>query len=341
MRRTHANQTDQHPDPFQERASKLATAKVRALGADILFESSSPSLLARVREAYDGLPRHRFPGPAPQLRIRLLLRSEDPTPVARPAGPRDLEMFSGGGWMGATSRGSDGVVLSLRDRTALVMVSPRTARSTYHTRYELIEFAVFTLASRCQHLVPLHGACVGYAGAGVLLMGPSGSGKSTVTMMSLMSGLDFLAEDAVFVAPQSLLATGVPNYLHVRSDSLKWLSAADQALLRRSPVIRRRSGVRKFEVDLRQGGYRLAPRPLKISAVVFLAATHSPAGRLLRPISKRQLLLRAANEQAYAANLPQWRPFSSHLSRLPAFELRRGEHPAESVAAIRTLLGAR
>ena len=108
-------------------------------------------------------------------------------------------------------------------------------RFPYHTRYELIEFAVFTLASRVQGLVPLHGACVGRAGSGVLLLGPSGAGKSTVTLQCLIEGLGFLAEDSVFVVPDTLLATGVSNFLHVRADSLRWI--AQRSSVTKNPPI--------------------------------------------------------------------------------------------------------
>ena len=93
-----------------------------------------------------------------------------------------------------------------------MVVTPRMLRFPYHTRYELIEFAVFTLAARVQRLVALHGACVGRAGRGVLLLGPSGAGKSTVTLQCLIEGLGILSEDSVFVTPDTLLATGVSNF---------------------------------------------------------------------------------------------------------------------------------
>src|SRR5258708_6306038 len=96
-------------------------------------------------------------------------------------------------------------------------------RFPYHIRYELIEFAVFMLACRAQRLVPMHAACVGLDGRGILLMGPSGSGKSTVALHCLLAGFDFLSEDSVFVASKSMGATGVANFLHVREDSLRWL----------------------------------------------------------------------------------------------------------------------
>ena len=215
-------------------------------------------------------------------------------------------------------------------------------RFPYHTRYELIEFAVFMLATRTQGLVPLHAACVGRGGHGILLMGASGAGKSTVALQSLLQGLDFLSEDAVFVAPDTLRATGIANFLHVRADSLRWIDRdSDAAPIRNSPVIRRRSGVKKFELDLRHGGYRLAASPLRIDAVVFLSAQKSDDGLLLRPLSKSTLLTKLAEAQVYAARQPEWATFAGRLSGLGGFELRRGRHPLEAVEALRSLLARR
>ncbi len=55
-------------------------------------------------------------------------------------------MISGAGFLGGATHGSNFVVLSPQERSALVGISPQMLRFPYHTRYELIEFAVFTLA---------------------------------------------------------------------------------------------------------------------------------------------------------------------------------------------------
>jgi hypothetical protein len=214
-------------------------------------------------------------------------------------------------------------------------------RFPYHTRYELIEFAVFSLAQRVQGLISLHAACVGLGERGVLMMGPSGAGKSTVALQCLLLGLDFLSEDAVFVAPETLLATGIANFLHVPANSLRWVKREQAAAIRRSPVIRRRSGVKKFEMNLRRAGYRLAASPLQIGAVVFLSPNSAGTGPLLRPLSKSKLLAKLAKAQAYAANQPEWSIFERGVCRLDAFELRRGLHPIEAVEALRALLDGR
>jgi hypothetical protein len=192
-----------------------------------------------------------------------------------------------------------------------------------------------------QGLVSLHAACVGRDGRGVLLMGSSGAGKSTVTLQCLLQGLDFLSEDAVFVAPDSLLATGIANFLHIPADSLRWIERDAAAAIRRSPVIRRRSGVRKFEFDLRRGIFRLAPSPLQISAVIFLSPKAAGTGPLLRPLSNARLLANLSRTQAYAVNQPQWPRFKQQICRLDAFELRRGLHPLEAAEVLRALLDKR
>jgi hypothetical protein len=334
---------DLYADPFRERSGrersvKLLRVQMPLLGARIQFESNDRKLLQLALSAYKDLPRHRLYSNAPRLTVKLLLRPPGMPHAQTRREPAPLDMFSGADWMGAASHGSDFVVLSPRQRVAVIVVSPQSAASSYHTRYELIEFAVFTLAARCQRLASLHAACVGLHGRGVLLMGPSGSGKSTVTMMCLLRGFDFLSEDSVFVAPATLKATGIANFLHVRADSLRWLDETQKVPVLRSPVIRRRSGVKKFEVDLREGTHRLARSPLKISALVFLSARQAGSECLLKPLSKTALLSRLAAAQAYAANQPEWPMFSRNMAKLQAFELQRGRHPDEAVAALRSLL---
>jgi hypothetical protein len=333
---------DQYVDPFGERSPTMIRERLQLLGARFQFESNSRQLLRLVDSAYSGLPRHRLSAVVPRLKISLLLKSSQPHHPPRRFEPPALNMFSGVGFLGGAPDSSNFVVVSPQERAALVVVSRQMLRFPYHTRYELIEFAAFTLAARTQGLVSLHAACVGRSGRGILLMGPSGSGKSTVTMQWLLQGFDFLSEDSVFVMPDTMLATGAANFLHVRSDSLRWVERPrDVAAIRKSPVIRRRTGVKKFEVDLRRGGYRLAPSPLKIAAIVFLSAQNAGGRPLLTPLSKSSLFTKLAAAQAYAASQPQWSTFSENVSKLDGFELRRGRHPLEAVEVLRELLGSR
>jgi energy-coupling factor transporter ATP-binding protein EcfA2 len=209
----------------------------------------------------------------------------------------------------------------------------------YHLRYELLEFAVITLAVRALGLVPLHAACVSIRGRGVLLVGASGSGKSTLALNAAAAGLELVSEDSLFVEPHGLHAGSLPNYLYVRSDTPRRLLPAGLARhLARARFIRRRSGVRKRELDLRRAGLAVAGRAPRIVAMILLTARPARAGRLLIRQSASRALARLRAMQAYAAARPEWPRFARRIAQLPCFELRRGAHPVEAIAVLKALL---
>ena len=332
-------------DPFHERLEGLLRIHRQVLGGAFEFATESPELMGLVRWAYDGLPRHRLPASPARIVVRLVLggggdagRAPRRSRARSTDEPGPFAMLSAPGLLCGASECSSIALMSAEQRAALVVVARDLLRFPYHVRYELIELAVFTLAARAQGLMPLHAACVGRGRRGLLLIGDSGAGKSTAVLHCALQGFDLLSEDSLFVAPQSLLATGVANFLHVRRESLRFLSAADADLVRRAPVIRRRSGVRKFEVDLRQRRFRLAPRPLEIAALVALSARSAGREPLLVPIARGEALARLRASQSYAASQPGWGIFAERMRAVPAFELRRGRHPRESVAALEELL---
>jgi hypothetical protein len=161
-------------DPFGESAAAKFSLRLQLLGANILFESNSGHLLRVVKAAYAGLPGHRLPGLVPRLRVRLHLSSVQSARGRRERAP--LTMMGGLGLLVATTYPANTVFVSPQQRAALVVVTPAMLKNPYLLRYELIEFAVLTLATRVQALVPLHAACFGKADRGVLLMGDRGCG---------------------------------------------------------------------------------------------------------------------------------------------------------------------
>lgn len=325
-------------DPFLERPAPGRSLERWILGSRFRFTSASEALLASVDAAYGGLPDHVLGADTSVLEVELRLvphvgraMSDEPPPVT---------MHSGAGLLCGVVDAANQVVMAPREGRALILVSDDMLRFPYHLRYELIEFAVFTLATRTRQLIPLHGACLGRDGRGVLIMGGSGAGKSTLALHGLLEGMDMLAEDAVFVEPESLLATGVPNYLHVRADGLDWVDDAHhRRWISESPVIRRRSGVEKFEVDLRDGPARLAASPLELAGIVFVTATDpGNAQARLRRIDGEEAVARLAVEQAYALHQAGWADFMRALPRVAVCELVRGRHPSESLRLLQSLL---
>jgi hypothetical protein len=336
LRSLGARSPDPHPDPFAERKRLRPRVSRQLLGACLHFQTASAELLRLVHWAYDDLPEHELPGPAPHLNVHLVL-NEAAAPNRPRTEPPGFTLMSGAGLLGAVAGPASVVVMSPAQGEALVTVSREMLEHPYHARYELIELAVFTLATRVQQLLPLHAACVSLNDRGLLLMGDSGAGKSTLSLHCLRRQLDFVSEDAVFVTAKGLLATGVANFLHVRADTLRGLPKQEAGRIRAFPTIRRRSGVRKFEIDLRRLEVRLAPRPPRLSAAVFLSP-RSGGGNLLRPLSGKDVSARLLASQRYAAGQPEWRQFASNLREIGGYELRRGRHPQDGAERLHELL---
>ena len=324
--------------PLPGPASSSLVEHKRVLGGLFRFESNSRDLIDVVEAAYGGLASQAFPGGTVEFRVemRLLPRSKNSWSTEPPAPRIRLE----GGRFRAEIDASNHVTIDPAHRRAQVVASEDMLQHAYHLRCELIEFAVFILAARGIGLVPLHAACVGWHGRGLLLLGGSGSGKSTLALHALLQGLELLAEDAVFVQPTDLLATGVPNYLHLRSDALDFMEDdAARARVAHAPVIRRRSGVRKFEVDLRREYGRPATGPLALAGAVFVSAQPAdhPEPLLVRlGVDEAGHLLDA--DQPYAFSQPGWRRFKREIMDRGVHQLRRGCHPRNSVDALRRLL---
>ncbi|MDQ0010788.1 hypothetical protein J2T07_002994 [Luteibacter jiangsuensis] len=327
-------------DPFGERVRPTISVRRQILGGRFRFESDSADLLDLVDAAYAGLPEHRFSTVAPEFRIELRLLPREA--AATRTTPPPVRTQAGAGLLCGMMDEANYVVLVPAHHRGLVVVSQDMLAHPYHVRYELIEFAVFMLAARGLGLVPLHGACIGHEGRGVLLLGASGAGKSTLALHGLLDGMDFLAEDGVFVQPDNLLATGVANYLHVKEDVLRFLDDnVTRAWIEGSPVIHRRSGVAKFEADLREGAGRPPPAPLRLAGAVVVSAETAPdSSRLLRRLPWEQVPALLAVDQPYAAGQPGWDRFVHRLGGLGVYELRRGRHPQDAIAALRALLAA-
>jgi hypothetical protein len=328
---------DQLADPFHELTPCPHRTRVDVLGSRFDIESNSKALLRLVDIACSDLPVHALAKHPPRFRMRLFLSPA--TNVEFEDEPPHMQLHAGNGMLCGIMDASNFAVLAPREKTAMLVVSRRMLDFPYHLRYELIEFALYTLAARAQRLISLHAGCIGRDGRGLLLIGASGGGKSTLSLHALLHGLELIAEDGILASPTTLRATGIGSYLHLREDCLGFVDERIATRIRKSPVIRRRSGVEKFEIDLRRTHYPLAPLPLKIVATVILSKQQAAGGEnLLRPLGKQELARRLVESQPYAAGQLDWPEFSQRVLRAGGYELLRGKHPDEGVVALEGLL---
>jgi hypothetical protein len=339
-RRTATASVDIPEDPFGEKGRRAMRWRARVLGASIEFSSNRRELLRIAREAFARVPPLRWPHETRRtLRISLQHVKENESPRwTRPPKP---VLSSGAGLLCAHIDACNYVIIDTRSASALVQVGDSMLSHRQLVRYEMIEFAAIMLATREQGLVALHAGCVGAGGRGVLLLGASGTGKSTLTLNAALDGLDFLAEDSVFVHPETLRATGLSAYTHAREDALALIGDPRlRRAARRAPRIERRSGVRKREIDLRDGPARLASAPLRIVSTVVLSARPARGSTALVPLSMAQLKRVLRAEQPFAAARPGWREFERRVLRAGGFRLHRTP-PRQGARCLRELLGKR
>ena len=329
--------TDPIADPFGEHPRRLYGRRFHVLGALFEFQSDSAALLKLVDAAFAGLPRHRLPGATPKLRVNMRLHTA-PT-LGHANTPPPLQFHSGGTLVCATADAGNYVVVAPLQRSALVVISRDMLRHPYHARYELLEFAAYTLATRCQGLVPLHAACVAHRGKGILLIGNSGAGKSTLALCSMLAGLELLSEDAVFIEPASLLMSAVPTFLHLQPESLRFLGDSHAARsAAKSPLITRRSGVSKHEIDLRSPPWRISPKAVQLVATIFLSKRRTSGDPQPMALASATAMRKLDQSQTFGRSNAGWLNLRRKAAALPTYELCRGEHPALAAGALHTLL---
>jgi hypothetical protein len=322
-------------DPFGEVSGRLRRRWYSILDIPVCFESDCQELMRLVDLAFAG-PARKVANARRGFTVRLRLADTraGAQRIARPGEPR---LFTAGGIFGSFIDADNFAWISPELGRACVSVSKDMLRFEYFVRYELIEFAVLTLLARARRLVPLHAACFGRAGRALLLVGDSGAGKSTTCLQAVADGLEFVSEDSVFVRPDTLAAAGLNAFLHVCMDAPRFAPARVSAALRSAARIRRRSGVKKFEIDLRRAEFSLAARPLKIVAIVILSRRAAGKAPVLRRRSPAQLRAALTATQPYARSQHGWREFHARAGSLPAYELRRAP-PAQAMATLRRLL---
>lgn len=326
-------------DPFHEALVLSHRRRHAVLGIDIEFASNSGALTRLVDATFAKLPRPRGLRAGAPLRVALRLTSAGEAKIGTVPPPR---LTSGAGLLCSQLDADNFVVVAPEARRAFIQVSTAMLRHPYHLRYELIEFAALTLAARVQNLIPLHGACVGDGGRGAFLIGDSGAGKSTLALACMLGGLDFLSEDSVFATPDKARLLGVANFLHVRPQGLRLV--ADRGLrerIREAPRIRRRSGVLKYEFDLRGDGLSMAVPPLDLAATLVLTSRRGRDESLLEPLGRREFIAALRRTQPYALGQPGWGAFERRVASRGGFRLLRGSHPEAGVHAVRELLRRR
>ena len=149
----------------------------------------------------------------PPMEIRVIVRPDGvlaPQPSFRSQG----HLYS------VVSDADNFAVADLQSLFAYVCVSEQTAGDHAWLRWFFVESLGYTLLAQ-RYLVPVHAACVGRNGSGVLLCGPSGAGKSTLSFACARAGWTYIADDCTWLLPGSddRMAFGRSRQVRLRVDA--------------------------------------------------------------------------------------------------------------------------
>ena len=293
-------------DPFQERGAKLLRLPLHLLGGRFEFQTTSRELMRLVRWAYADLPAHRMSLPVPRCTIRLVL-GEAATP-ASPGEPPPLTMLSGAGtalWRQSLGQPRHGF------RAAAGGAGDRGAR------HAALSLSHALRADRVRGVHP-RGTRAGADAAACRLRRQRAAGSPAHRVerrrqvdrgaaLRTCGARPRVGRQSVRGAAESARQRGRQLSYMCAAESLRFLSSADAALLRRSPD--HPPPQRRREARDRSAAAALSPRPRaarKSSRWWTSRRGRRAAGRCSRRLGPRELLRRLRASQPYAASQPGW-----------------------------------
>ena len=294
------------------------------LGFAIELQTDSQELLLVARVSWgDGYIASQEPA------LRLQFRVLPAVSGQCPPGPK---VYVEGHTMSIVADRENFVICDLHSGSAFGYLNQSAVCSPAYVRYHFLEAAAMCLLCTSR-VTALHGACVGYAGRGLLFCGESGAGKSTLAYACARAGWAFTSDDA--------------SYLLWKSDALTVRGSAHQVRFRPSaqelfPEIAgreltpRAEGKPSIEVPTKELPGLTAVRETQVHAVVLLRRGSFSVPELV-PLEGRRLKP-FFHPSLFASDRirDQQRRALERLHELPLYELRYSDLPA-AIARLETL----
>ena len=327
-------------DPFREHEPARLRARLHVLGGVFTVESGDAELLDLAVEAFGGMPKHRLERKPHHFTVRLVRTAHPKTWRNSPAPPPPV-LSAGAGLLCATVDAGSFAVVDVPMSRALICVSNAMLRHRYHARYELVELVFLTLAARAQSLVPLHAACVGHkrqrrAAHGRQRDGqehaePARTGRwhaarSRRTVRSSRSRAcgRRASRTTCTSAPQAL------RYLKSKESAASYRAFATDRATQRGAQVRVRSARSRGQESL---------APACDSPRRFSCRGDPRVGSRRFDRSTARACSRGCGASSPTRRLSQiGATFEQRIADLPAYELRRTEHPDAAVRQLQLLL---
>jgi hypothetical protein len=210
------------------------------MGLALRLVSDSAEILAAAHEAFDGFGGGASgvdPHAHPDATFRLFAHdvADAPgAPLLRVDGPLVVQ---------TTGRGAT-LVIDRAHGTAFGYFSAAALADRALFRWHFLDLAFFFVLEE-RGFLGAHGAALARGGRGLLLRAPSGQGKSTLTYAASRRRFRAVAEDIVWISPDSAALWGMPWTFHLLPDAARLFPE----LAARAPS-RQLNGEEKIAVDL-------------------------------------------------------------------------------------------
>jgi len=245
------------------------------LGFPLEITTNSPEVVAAARESWGCFPKAFAKAP---LRFRVGVMGE--------GGGAALPVPRHRAWLHLITTVADSenfVVIDMNQGVAFGWLTQASLVDRVYLRYYFLEGPVLCMLQHL-YLVPVHAACVSFAGRGVLQCGDSGAGKSSLAYACARKGWTFVADDTVsLIRDQSeRKVIGNPYRIRFKPDGAKLFPE-----LSKQQVVEQVSGDRAIELATATVPEITTALMSPVDYVVFLNRRDGNAPGLV-PLSKQR-----------------------------------------------------
>jgi hypothetical protein len=318
-------------DPMRRFIATPYSADLPVMGRTIHLETNSSRILRHMVQLFACYPGALNEGA--DFRWRIVLESDA---QLRPPWPR-RSAFSDEGLRFAEFGQRNFLAVDLEARVAIAILSQSLAEDNLGLTIPFLD-SLFCLTASSLGLTPLWANCVARGQSGVLLLGSPNSGKTSAGYIAETLGLDFYADDGVFLELDSQVLRGWSGFWPAtfRPDALQFfpeLGARARRCIHQDFVL--------YHTERRRAGStsRSPIQPL----CCLLLERHPCRVRSLSRIARPELARLLAESVLFKEDdcfIEQQSEVLRALETLPAYVLRYGSDPTIAAATARDLLTA-